>query len=139
MAELTSEQLEQLPSVLARATVELRAIHIHTNLPGSPASIETDEGRFRLSPALSRLAAKAYAARADTRPKRGRLGFVLAAMAGTEYTPSEPEEDPLAGLAASLARDAMSRLEDLVQKAVVRGFAQRRDSLVAEALRSIVG
>ena len=61
-------------------------------------------------------------------------------MAGTEYTPSEPEdEDPLVGLAASLATDAISRLEDLVQKAAVKEFAQRRDSLVAEALRSLVG
>ena len=105
--------------------------------------METDAGRFRLSPALSKLAAKAYVARVDASgPKKGRLGSILAAMAGSEWAPSEADDeeaDPLSGLASSLARDALSRLEDLVQKAVVREFALRRDSLVAEALRSLVG
>ena len=145
--ELTAAQLEKLPPIRSKAHVsELLALHIHANLPGNPATVETSEGHFRLSRELSKLAAKAYAHFREgtaTRPRKGRLGAVLAAMAGVELEPSEAaseefEEsaaDPLEGLAKDLAREAMGRLEGLFQDAVAKELGRQKEALFANALR----
>ena len=144
--ELTAAQLEKLPPIRSKAHVsELLALHIHVNLPGNPATVETSEGHFRLSRELSKLAAKAYAQFREgtaARPRKGRLGAVLAAMAG-ELEPSEAaseefEEsaaDPLEGLAKGLAREAMGRLEGLFQDAVAKEPGRQKEALFANALR----
>ena len=144
--ELTAAQLEKLPPIRSKAHVsELLALHIHVNLPGNPATVETPEGHFRLSRELSKLAAKAYAHFREgtaTRPRKGRLGAVLAAMAGVELEPSEAasefEEsaaDPLEGLAKDLAQEAMGRLEGLFQDAVAKELGRQKEALFANALR----
>jgi hypothetical protein len=148
MADITVEQLEQLPLAGAKTHVaELRAVHIHQALPGAPATVETEAGHFRLSKRLGLVAAKAFAVGASdsAAPRRGRLGTILSAMAGMELTPSEnaeeePDEqpDPLQALAGDLAKEAMARLQGLIHDSVAKQFAQRRDALVADAIRSLV-
>ena len=147
MADITAEQLEQLPTIGAKTHVaDLRAVYIHRTLPGAPATVETEAGQFRLSRRLSLVAAKAFAVGVDasSAPKRGRLGIILASMAGMELTPSEnaeePEEqqDPLQALAGDLAKAAMTRLQGLIHESVAKQFAQKRDALVADAIRSLV-
>ena len=144
MAGITAAELERLPSIRSRASVsELTAIHIHTGLPGSPASVETPEGHSRLSEELSKLAAKAYAARLESGyagSKRGRLGAILANMAGQEWEPSEGaceelDDEPLDGLVKHLAQDAVGRLEGLLQEAVSKQLSSRKEAIIAEALR----
>ena len=147
MADITVEQLEQLPLISAKTYVaELRAVHIHKGLPGAPATVETEAGQFRLSRRLCMVAAKAYAVGVDSRAahKPGRLGVILASMAGMELTPSEnaeeePDEqpDPLQALAGDLAKEAMERLQGLIHDSVAKQFAQRRDAIVADAIRSL--
>ena len=148
MADITAEQLEQLPPISAKTHVaDLRAIYIHRTLPGAPATVETEAGQFRLSRKLCLVAAKAFAVGVDASgaPKRGRLGTILASMAGMELTPSEnaeeePEEqpDPLQALAGDLAKEAMTRLQGMIHESVAKQFAQKRDALVADAIRSLV-
>ena len=153
MKELSAAELEALPQIHAKTPVaELLAVHIHTNLPGHPASIETVDGQFRVSARLSTLARRAYANWCDgksTRPRKGRLGTILAAMAG-EVEPSEgaasedleeaqAEADPLQKIATAMARDAIGRLEELVQEAVAREMREQKDALVASALRKSLG
>ena len=145
--ELTAAELEKLPPIRSKAQLsELLALHIHVNLPVNPATVETSEGHFRLSRELSKLAAKAYAQFREgtaARPRKGRLGAVLAAMAGVELEPSEAaseefEEsaaDPLEGLAKDLAREAMGRLEGLFQDAVAKELGRQKEALFANALR----
>ena len=99
---------------------------------------------------MSALAAKAYAAYADdhrARVERGKLGVILASLIGAELSPSEVAEgeeeaaeaaDPLHALASDLARQAMGKLEELLQKSVAREYERRRDALVADAIRSLV-
>lgn len=151
--ELSAAELEALPPIHSKTSVaELLAVHIHTNLPGHPASIETVDGHFRVSARLSRLATKAYANWRDgksTRPRKGRLGLVLAGMAGLETEPSEgasedldeaqPETDPLEGLAQDMATEALGRLEGLFQDAVAKQLAQQKEALIASALRKSLG
>jgi hypothetical protein len=145
MAGITAAELEALPLIHSRTYVqELIALHIHAGFPGAPASVETPEGHFKLSKELSKLAAKAYAVRLEpghTRLTKGRLGAVLASMAGQEGEASEgaPEEleddDPLEGLVKSLAQDAVGRLEGLLQKAVAKQLSDRKEVIIAEAIR----
>ena len=151
--ELSAAELENLPQIHAKTSVaELLAVHIHTNLPGNPASVETVDGHFRVSARLSKLAAKAYAAWCDgksARPRKGRLGLVLAGMAGVETEPSEgasedldeaqPETDPLEGLAQDWATEAVGRLESLFQDALARQLSQQKETLIASALRKSLG
>ena len=90
MADITAEQLEELPLACAKTHVaELRAVHIHQALPGAPATVETEAGHFRLSKRLSLVATKAFAVGASdsAAPRRGRLGTILSVMAGMELTP----------------------------------------------------
>ena len=151
MADLTAEEVERLPIIRARTYVaNLRAVHVHQSLPGQPATVETESGQFRLSRKMSALAAKAYAAYADNRHagvERGKLGTILASLTGAELSPSEVAEDeeeaaeaadPLHALASDLARQAMGKLEELLQKSVAREYERRRDALVADAIRSLV-
>ena len=144
MAGITAAELERLPSIRSRANVqELIALHIHTHLPNSPATVETSEGHFKLSRELSKLAAKAYAARVESGYaglKRGKLGAILASMAGQEWEPSEgaceeTEDEPLDGLVKHLAQDAVGRLEGLLQEAVAKQLSSRKEAIIAEALR----
>ena len=147
MAEITVEQLEQLPLIGAKTYVaELRAVHIHKGLLGAPATVETEAGHFRLSRRMNLVAAKAFAVGSDasTAPRRGRIGAILASMAGMELTPSENAEeeheeppDPLQALAGDLAKEAMERLQGLIHDSVAKQFAQRRDAIVADAIRSL--
>ena len=150
MEDLTAEQVERFPLIRARTYVaDLRAVHVHQALPGMPATIETESGQFRLSRKMSALAAKAYAAYADnprTGVERGKLGAILASLAGAELSPSEAahaeddEEaaDPLQTLASDLAREAMGKLQGLIHKSVAKEYERRRDALVADAIRSLV-
>ena len=147
MADLTAEQIAQLPLIRAKTFVaDLQAVHVHQGLPGSPATVVTEAGQFRLSYRLSLLAAKAYTAYTEktfTGPQRGRLGAILAGMAGAELSPSEADDeeavaDPLQALASNLAREAMGKLEGLIQKSVAKEYERRRGALVADAIRSLV-
>lgn len=152
MKEVSAAELEKLPPIHAKTHVaELLAVHIHANLPGNPASVETDSGHFRMSARLSKLAAKAYANWCDgraTRPHKGRLGAILAAMGG-EIEPSEgqsedleeaqAEPDPLQGLAADMAKEALGRLEGLFQEAVAKQLSEQKEALIATALRKSLG
>jgi hypothetical protein len=153
MKDLTAEELGKLPQIHAKTHVaELLAVHIHTHLPNSPCSVETDLGHFRLSARLSKLAAKAYNNWRDgksTRPRKGRLALILGGMAGEELDPSEAaseeleetqaEADPLQGLAADMAKEALGRLEGLFQEAVAKQLSEQKEALIASALRKSLG
>ena len=150
--ELSAAELEKLPPIHAKTHVaELLAVHIHANLPGNPASVETDLGHFRTSARLSKLAVKAHGNWCDgrvTRPHKGRLGTILGAMAG-EIEPSEgqsedleeaqAEPDPLQGLADDMAKQALGRLEGLFQEAVAKQLSEQKGALIATALRKSLG
>ena len=153
MKELSAAELEKLPQLHAKSHVaELLAVHLHTHLPGSPASVETTDGHFRVSAKLSRLVSKIYDNWCDgtsTRIRKGRLGTILHSMAGVEVDPSEaaseeleetqPEADPLQGLAADMAKEALGRLEGLFQEAVAKQLSEQKEALIASALRKSLG
>ena len=75
---------------------------------------------------------------------KGKLGEILAHMAGGDVDAAaelseeeEEQEDPLCRLADKLARDALKRLEGLTHTAVAKVFTERKDELIADAIRSL--
>jgi hypothetical protein len=96
---------------------------------------------------LSKLAERAFSMPAKAQQKtKGKLGEILAHMVGgdfdaavAEMSEEEEQEDPLCRLADKLARDALKRLEGLTHTAVAKVFTERKDELIADAIRSLGG
>jgi enoyl-CoA hydratase/carnithine racemase len=143
--ELTEAQFDELPPLRSKDLIkQLRAIHIHRSLKSSPATVETESGHFRLSPALSVIAARAYATgNAYEGSTAGRLGMVLRRVAfgaddsASETVASEEASDALEAVAARLAREALRSLEEATARAARQLYAQERSRLLEAAVGAL--
>ena len=146
MSAMDSEAYKKLPSLGPSVVVELRALHLHQQLPRRPITIEVAKGECRISKSLMPLARKAHAALLGGAecPNRAPLKDVLQALAGADDaseadTASQAEEptEAVEALCDKLATEALSRVQSVLTSAVRSKYANEKERMVEMALQAI--
>jgi len=145
MSAMDSEAYKKLPSLGPSVVVELRALHLHQQLPKRPITIEVAKGECRISKQMMPLARKAHAALLGGAecPNRGPLKDVLQALAGDDAseadTASQAEEptEAVEALCDKLATEALSRVQSVPTSAVRSKYAIEKERMVEMALQAI--
>ena len=145
MPAMDSEAYKNLPLLGPSVVVELRALHLHQQLPRRPITIEVAKGECRISKSLMPLARKAHAALLGGAecPDRGPLKDVLQALAGDDAseadTASQAEEptEAVEALCDKLATEALGRVQSKLTSAVRTKYAIEKERMVEMALQAI--
>lgn len=143
MAELTVAEYEALPVAKSDKSVTLQGIRVHTHLPGSPATVVTSTGEFRLPKTLHDVALKAYEgmvrcngnwAGADTGPLRSVLCDL-----SVDDAASTASDDGAAiqALTDALAQQAFGRLEESLAKTLAMRYRKEKSKILDGALNRL--
>jgi hypothetical protein len=136
MNSISEEQFKTMPSLRADARVRMVAIHQHPKLSGSPLTIETSEGHFKVPRVLLPLAKRAYDALVEYEgPDEGCLNELLRGIA--DRPNRERGRDDLAGAVQGIVDEAVAALKSRVVEAA-RGACDRA-GLLDEAMRAMIG